>query len=103
MKATALRTVAGLVIGIVAFTSSVALAGPKKQYRSDQMLINETQERYVHITGSHIPQKVTLRSIGTNTPYNVRIYTQRELLSTGRQTPAEALAALDPSISISGR
>lgn len=93
---------AALVLAIVvAFNASVAQANPKK-HCADQMLINESDERYVYIAGSHIPQKVKLRSIGTNTPYNVRIYTQRELLSSGRQTPGEALAALDPSITLSG-
>lgn len=91
------------MLAMLILGSGVVHAGPKKQRPSDRMLINETEERLVYLVGSHIPQRVKLRSIGTNTPYNVRIYTQRELLSTGRQTPGEALAVLDPSISLSGR
>ncbi|MDQ6861588.1 MAG: hypothetical protein M3032_10605 [Verrucomicrobiota bacterium] len=102
MKATVLTIATVIAAGFFSLGSSVANAGPK-QHRSDQMLINENEERYVYIAGSHIPQKVKLRSIGTNTPYNVRIYTQRELLSTGRQTPGEALSVLDPSITLTGR
>ena len=67
--------------------------------RSKNLVQNE-EERYVLITGSNIPQRVKVRSIGTDTPYNIRIYTREELLSTGRQTVAGALA-LDPSIQIS--
>ena len=54
------------------------------------------------LTGSNIPQKVRRKSIGTDSAFNVRIYTQRELRSTGRTTIAGALS-LDPSITISGR
>ena len=102
MKATVLKSAAVFAAGVLTFGASVAQARPKKQ-QSDRMLINENEERYVYIAGSHIPQKVKLRSIGTDTPYNVRIYTQRELLSTGRQTPGEALSVLDPSITLTGR
>ncbi len=69
---------------------------------SEKILVQDSEERYVRVVGSHIPQKVHLRSIGTDTPYNVRVYTQRELQSTGRPTLAEALA-LDPAVQISSR
>jgi hypothetical protein len=102
MKRTVFLDATLLALLISGFVTSIAKAGPRDR-RSDRMLINESEERYVYIAGSHIPQKVKLRSIGTNTPYNVRIYTQRELMSTGRQTPGEALAVLDPSITLTGR
>jgi hypothetical protein len=104
MKISLLAKATVLAFCGVLLVAANAKADPKKNHRhSDKMLINESEERYVQVTGSHMPQKVKLRSIGTDTPYNVRIYTQRELLSTGRQTPGEALAVLDPSITITGR
>jgi hypothetical protein len=102
MKTSVVTNATVLAFAISGVLMVAATADPKS-HRSDQMLINEPEERYVYIAGSHIPQKVKLRSIGTNTPHNVRIYTKRELESTGRQTPGEALAVLDPSITLSGR
>ena len=80
---------------------SVAQAGPRGHHKKSAILDQNEEERYVMVTGSHLPQKVRLKSIGTTTPYNVRIYTQRELESTGRQTVGEALSVLDPSIQLS--
>ena len=100
MKATTLGKATILALCISAVLPSAASADPKKR-KEDKMLIQSSQERYVRVTGSHIPQKVQVRSIGTTTPYNLRIYTRRELESTGRGTVAGALA-LDPSITISG-
>lgn len=88
------------VVG-AALLASVAEAGPRVRHHKSGILDQNDEERYVMVTGSNIPQKVIVRSIGTTTPYNLRIYTQAELLSTGRQNAGEALAALDPSIQIS--
>jgi hypothetical protein len=78
-----------------------ALKADPKNRRSEKMLVQDSQERYVRVTGSNIPQKVQLRSIGTTTPYNLRIYTRRELENRGTGTVAGGLA-LDPSVRISG-
>ena len=79
-----------------------AVANGEPPRRHSNALVQNEEERYVLLTGSNIPQKVKVRSIGTDSVHNIRIYTQRELLSTGRQTVAGSLA-LDPSIQISGR
>ena len=81
--------------------AAVANAEPPRRHSKSVLEQNE-EERYVLLTGSNIPQKVKVKSIGTDSVHNIRIYTQRELLSTGRQTVAGSLA-LDPSIQISGR
>ncbi len=110
MKATGITKATILALVVTAVLTATAAADPKNRRtdnrrvenrRADTMLINEDQERYVYVTGSLIPQKVKLRSVGTNTPYNLRIYTQRELQSTGRATVAGALAR-DPSITVHG-
>jgi hypothetical protein len=104
MKTSLLVKATGLAFCGILLVAANAKADPNRNNRhSEKMLINESEERYVYVTGSHMRQKVKLRSIGTDTPYNLRIYTQRELLSTGRQTPGEALTVLDPSITITGR
>ncbi|MDQ6623421.1 MAG: hypothetical protein M3Y86_08050 [Verrucomicrobiota bacterium] len=91
-----------LVGGSLLAAAGVARADPTER-ESGKILNQNAPERYVYVTGSNIPQKVHLRSIGTDTPYNIRIYSRRELESTGRQTPGEALATLDPSLQLSGR
>jgi hypothetical protein len=92
-------------IGLVCFgglTSPALKADPKNRHSHQQILEQSEEERVVYLTGSNIPQKVKVKSIGTDSARNVRIFTQAELLSTGRPTVGEALA-LDPSIQISGR
>ncbi len=93
LKATALAVIVGSM-------SPVAKAG-SNHHESEKILQQNEEERYVMVTGSHIPQRIKLKSIGTDTPYNLRIYSKRELESTGRQTPGGALAAIDPSITLS--
>jgi hypothetical protein len=100
MKTPASVIAAG-AFAIVAASIVSATADPKGYPRRSKMLLQDEQERYVYVTGSHLPQRVRLKSIGTTTPYNIRIYTREELQSTGRQTVAGALS-LDPSIQISG-
>ena len=65
-------------------------------------LIVDSEERYVVVTGSYIPQKVSRRSIGTNSAHNVRIFTQRELQTINGGFGVGGIA-LDPSVTISGR
>jgi hypothetical protein len=100
-----MKTSASIALAVaVLFGASVGgvKADPSGSRSRPKTVWEDDQERYVMVTGSNIPQKIRRKSIGTLTPYNLRIYTQEELLSTGRQTVAGALAALDPSIQISG-
>jgi hypothetical protein len=67
-----------------------------------QAVLGEKQgSETVFVTGSHIPQKVRVKAIGTNTASPVRVYTRAELDRTGRFTTAGQLA-LDPSVTILG-
>ncbi|MGI8820394.1 MAG: hypothetical protein ACR2ID_05955 [Chthoniobacterales bacterium] len=103
MKSFRLAAVMLLSVAFVILMASIAHAGPRASRQERRRILDQNEEeRYVRVTGSHLPQKVKLKSIGTTTPYNVRVYTQRELESTGRSTPGEALRALDPSIQLSG-
>ncbi len=101
MKLSSLTRVVVSAVALTVVLPGVALAGPRKAHQQSRLLDQNDEERYVMVTGSMVPQKVKVRSIGTTTPYNVRIFTHDELQSTGRSTAGEALAALDPSIQIS--
>lgn len=46
-------------------------------------IIFNDQERSVLLTGSNVPQKVRVQSIGTDSVNNVRIVTQDELRASG--------------------
>ena len=101
MKTSKSLKLAALLLLTCVVYGTVAKADPPARRSKSKILLNDTEERYVLVTGSHIPQRVKLRSIGTTTPYNLRIFTKEELDSTGRFGPAGL--ALDPSITISGR
>jgi hypothetical protein len=60
---------------------------------------NDHPVKYVVLTGSYIPQKVVLRSIGTNTTNPLRIYNRNEIDKTGRVT-TEGVLRLDPSLTV---
>lgn len=45
-------------------------------------LRQDNTERVAFVTGSNVPQKVRVKSIGTDTAQNVRIVTQEELVKT---------------------
>ena len=81
----------------------VVQADPRARNRKSGILDQNEEERYVLVTGSRIPQKVMVRSIGTTTPYNLRVYNRHDLDRSGRFTTGEALRTLDPSIQLSGR
>ena len=76
-----------------------AYAGPHKA--KSKTLKQDEEEKLVLVTGSHIPQRVRRKSIGTDGAQNVRIYTKDELQSTGRFGVGGL--GLDPAIQISGR
>jgi hypothetical protein len=92
------RCVAGLIVtGVLAGT---AVAGKP----IDPARENEKQdyERTVFVTGSLIPQRIKVKSIGTTTVSPVRIIDRREIDATGRRTTQGVLIA-DPSVRAVGR
>lgn len=100
-----LTTVIRTTIGVVCFgalVSPTVKADSKNRHRDQKILEQGGEEQWAYVTGSHLPQKVKVKSIGTDSVHNVRIFTQRELLSTGRQTVGDALT-LDPSIQLTRR
>jgi hypothetical protein len=57
------------------------------------------QEKLVFVTGSHIPQRVQVKAIGTTTVSPVRIYTREEMDRTGQFT-TQGILAQDPSLRV---
>ncbi len=104
MKNSALAKGTALALIIGAFASATAAqAQPNepRERRTAAGLIIDSDERYVLVTGSNIPQLVKRKSIGTDSVHNVRIFTQRELQTNNGGFGVGGIA-LDPSISISG-
>jgi outer membrane cobalamin receptor len=60
---------------------------------------NEGKTKFV--TGSQIPTRVTVKSIGTNTTSPMRVYTREEIDRTGKFT-TQSILAQDPSVTILG-
>jgi hypothetical protein len=61
------------------------------------------QTKYVFVTGSMIPQKVKVKSIGTATVSPLRVIKRHEIYQSGRYTTEDVLAQ-EPSLRvISGR
>ena len=88
-----LKTGALLTILIVA--ASGVLASPNDQNAAG----SDEGYAYVFVTGSRIPQKVKIRSVGTTTVSALRVYKRREIDQTGRFTTAGVLAT-DPSLRV---
>jgi|SRR6266404_6990113 len=95
MKTLKLATIGASLLVLAAVTGE-AVASPNDQPGD--------RYAYVFVTGSRIPQRVKIRTIGTNTASPVSVYKRREIDQTGRFTTEGALEALDPSVHvISGR
>jgi len=78
---TLLRTIVLPVVGLslVAGCTSTTAQPVARQTRGG--LIFDNTERSVVLTGSRIPQRVRVQSIGTDSVHNVRIVTKDELQS----------------------
>jgi hypothetical protein len=98
MKTLSLRRLLVIAVIIAIHSATPAFADPKPKSKT---LKQDEEEKLVVVTGSHIPQRVKRKSIGTNGAQNVRIYTKDELQSTGRFGVGGL--GLDPSITFSGR
>jgi hypothetical protein len=73
--------------------------GSQNPYNRTVVVYNDPPTKYVVLTGSYIPQKVVVRSIGTNTTDPRRIYNRSEIDKTGRVTTEDVLR-LDPSLTV---
>src|SRR5687767_14942072 len=91
----ALRTIA-LVVALAAFASAVQ-AEPREERRR----VKQSEEQYVFVTGSMLPQRVEKKAIGTKTVSNLRIIDRREIDSRWNRSAADILRN-EPSLFIRG-
>lgn len=86
------------LISVITLAGSVRADPPVKQASQAGQ---EVAERTVFVTGSLIPQRIQLRSIGTTTFSPIRIIDRAEINRTGRQTTAGAFVN-EPSVRVIG-
>jgi hypothetical protein len=90
-----------LTIAVASFVSGgIAAADPLAPAVAGKAKAGE-KEKLTFVTGSRIPQRVTVKAIGTSTTSPVRVYTRAEIDRTGRFT-TEGILAQDPSVTIIG-
>jgi hypothetical protein len=103
MKTKMFATVLALLVGA---SFSVQADPNDSEMGSDRATHNglrvEQKERLVFVTGSHIPKKVKIKSIGTNTVSNMRVIDRSEIDATSGANQTARVIALDPAVSVRG-
>jgi hypothetical protein len=87
-----------IVLVATSLLSASLLAGDPPKQRSTS---SQEEERLVFLTGSHIPQRVKVRRVGTKTVSPVRAIDRSEIDYTGHPTTTSAVAN-DPSVNVIG-
>ena len=82
----------GIVAALILVTVSSAVA-------LDREPIGQRGDTYVFVTGSMIPQKVKVKSIGSATEQPLRVIKRGEIDATGRFT-TQGVLALEPSVRV---
>jgi outer membrane cobalamin receptor len=93
MKAKLMTAAAVLVLATVFATTNASARTPRNH--------SDDQYAYVTVTGSNIPQKVKIKSIGTLTTSPVRVFNRHEIDQTGAFNTEDVLRH-DPSIQVHG-
>lgn len=83
------------VLTVLSVIATAALGSPNDRNAAQ----SDEGYAYVFVTGSRIPQKVKIKSVGTTTVSALRVYKRREIDQTGRFTTAGVLAT-DPSLQV---
>ena len=98
MKISKMIRISALLLTLAPLGAGQTFAGSHKDKSKKQ---EKEQYKYVVVTGSRIPQKVKVKSVGTLTSSPVRVYKRKEIDKTGRFT-TEGVLAQDPSVQING-
>ena len=72
--------------------------------RVEQIYVRQdvsSDEKLVYITGSRIPQRVKVKYIGTEVPWNIKVIGQHEIDISGRRSVADLLRS--ENIDVTGR
>jgi len=70
--------------------------------RAEQIYVKQqvpSEEKLVYITGSRIPQRVKVKYIGTEVPWNIKVIGQHEIDISGRQSVADVLRSENIGVS----
>lgn len=94
MNASKLITAAAALALVVGATTTASARSPRNHSDEDRYV-------YVTVTGSNIPQKVRIKSIGTLTTSPIRYYDRDEIDKMGRFSTEEVLRQ-DPSLTVHG-
>jgi outer membrane cobalamin receptor len=90
-----LMTAAAVLVLITVLSATDATARSPRHHSDDD------QYAYVMVTGSNIPQRVKIKSIGTVTDSQLRVFNRREIDQTGAFNTEDVLRH-DPSVQIHG-
>src|SRR4051795_5469249 len=90
-----------LLMAAAAVALVTTVAATKASARTPRDDSDDNRYAYVTVTGSNIPQKVRIKSIGTLTTSPVRVFNRREIDQTGAFNTEDVLRH-DPSIQVRG-
>jgi hypothetical protein len=91
-----IAVIVGVVTGMLPAFRSFAGSRTEQIYVKQEV---PSQEKLVYITGSQIPQRIKVKYIGTDAPWNIKVIGQHEIDISGRQTMADVLAHENVQIS----
>ena len=91
------KTVAFVTVGATCF--SMVANGDSRDSNKLIYPNGKTKNKYVFVIGSHIHQKVQVKSIGTASQSPVRVMGGTEIDRSGRYT-TKGILALDPSVTV---
>ena len=96
MRTSSFLKTSGSVLVATALFVTAAFADSPYRHPSQK---RKRDVKYVFVTGSNIPKKVIVKSIGTSTMSQLRVYKRGEIDRTGRFTTEDVLS-LDPSVRV---
>jgi hypothetical protein len=88
----------GIVVGMLPGFRTFAGSHAEQIYVKQEA---PTDEKLVYVTGSRIPQRVKVKYIGTEVPWNIKVIGQHEMDISGRRSVADILRS--EGIGVSGR
>jgi hypothetical protein len=94
-----LRFAHAIALVAAAMLAGTALADPPAKQASKP--VQKVEERTVFVTGSLIPKRIQVRSIGTTTSSPIRIIDRAEIDGTGRYTTPGAFVN-EPAVRVLG-
>ena len=86
----------GIVVGMLPGFKTFAGSRAEQIYVKQQV---PSEEKLVYITGSRIPQRVKVKYIGTDVPWNIKVIGQHEIDISGRRSVEDVLRSENIGVS----